>query len=133
MTAAGGAAELSADGAFTDKPDVAIVVFGETPYAEFQGDRRHARLRARPDRWRPCDALKAAGHPDRRRSSCPAGPLWINPEINASDAFVAAWLPGTEGGGVADVLIARRRPASRATTSPASCPSPGRVGPTSTG
>ena len=32
-------------------------------------------------------------------------PLWVNPEINASDAFVAAWLPGTEGGGIADVLI----------------------------
>jgi len=29
----------------------------------------------------------------------------VNPEINASDAFVAAWLPGTEGGGVADVLV----------------------------
>jgi hypothetical protein len=33
-------------------------------------------------------------------------PLWTNPEINASDAFVAAWLPGSEGGGVADVLLA---------------------------
>jgi hypothetical protein len=32
-------------------------------------------------------------------------PLWTNPEINASDAFVAAWLPGSEGGGVADVLV----------------------------
>ncbi len=32
-------------------------------------------------------------------------PLWVNPELNASDAFVAAWLPGTEGGGVADVLF----------------------------
>ena len=29
----------------------------------------------------------------------------MNPELNASDAFVAAWLPGTEGGGVADVLL----------------------------
>src|SRR5207237_1180144 len=32
-------------------------------------------------------------------------PLWVNPEINASDAFVAAFLPGSEGGGVADVLF----------------------------
>jgi beta-glucosidase len=32
-------------------------------------------------------------------------PLWVNPEINASDAFVAAWLPGSEGGGIADVLF----------------------------
>jgi beta-glucosidase len=33
-------------------------------------------------------------------------PLWVNPELNASDAFVAAWLPGSEGAGIADVLIA---------------------------
>jgi len=32
-------------------------------------------------------------------------PLWTSPEINTSDAFVAAWLPGTEGGGVADLLF----------------------------
>ena len=32
-------------------------------------------------------------------------PLWVNPEINATDAFVVAWLPGTEGAGVADVLF----------------------------
>jgi beta-glucosidase len=32
-------------------------------------------------------------------------PLWVNPEINVSDAFVAAWLPGSEGGGIADVLV----------------------------
>ena len=33
-------------------------------------------------------------------------PMWVNPELNASDAFVAAFLPGSEGGGVADVLFA---------------------------
>ena len=32
-------------------------------------------------------------------------PLWVNAEINASDAFVAAFLPGSEGGGIADVLF----------------------------
>ncbi len=32
-------------------------------------------------------------------------PLWVNPHMNASDAFVAAWLPGSEGAGVADVLL----------------------------
>jgi len=32
-------------------------------------------------------------------------PLWVNKEINSSDAFVAAWLPGSEGGGIADVLF----------------------------
>ena len=33
-------------------------------------------------------------------------PLWVNKEINASDAFVAAWLPGSEGVAIADVLMA---------------------------
>ena len=33
-------------------------------------------------------------------------PMWVNSELNASDAFVAAWLPGTEGQGIADVLLA---------------------------
>ena len=32
-------------------------------------------------------------------------PLWIKPELTACDAFVVAWLPGSEGGGVADVLF----------------------------
>jgi beta-glucosidase len=31
--------------------------------------------------------------------------MWVNPELNQSDAFVAAWFPGSEGAGVADVLI----------------------------
>src|SRR3569623_1980939 len=32
-------------------------------------------------------------------------PLWVNPALNAADAFVVAWLPGSEGAGLADVLI----------------------------
>ena len=32
-------------------------------------------------------------------------PLVVGPELNACEAFVAAWLPGTEGGGVAEVLL----------------------------
>ncbi len=39
VAAAGGAAEFSPDGRYAEKPDAAIVVFGEEPYAEFQGDR----------------------------------------------------------------------------------------------
>ncbi|HVH84663.1 MAG TPA: glycoside hydrolase family 3 C-terminal domain-containing protein, partial [Steroidobacteraceae bacterium] len=35
-------------------------------------------------------------------------PLWIEAELAASDSFVAAWLPGAEGGGVADVLFRTR-------------------------
>ena len=103
VKAGGGSATLSADGSFTQKPDVAIVVFGETPYAEFQGDVDTLDfLPTEP--LETLKRLKAAGIPTV--SVFLSGrPLWTNPEINASDAFVAAWLPGTEGGGVADVLI----------------------------
>lgn len=40
-------------------------------------------------------------------------PLWVNRELNAADAFVAAWLPGSEGAGVADVLFGTRAPTGR--------------------
>ena len=106
ITESGGTATLSTDGSYTDKPDVAIVVFGETPYAEFAGDR--PTLEFSPDDQSSLDMLrrlKKAGIPVV--SVFLSGrPLWVNREINASDAFVAAWLPGTEGGGIADVLVA---------------------------
>ncbi|WP_374275193.1 exo 1,3/1,4-beta-D-glucan glucohydrolase [Brevundimonas sp.] len=103
VTTAGGAATYDAGGQFSERPDVAIVVFGETPYAEFQGDVET--LDFLPEQ--PLETLrrlKAAGVPTV--SVFLSGrPMWTNPEINQSDAFVAAWLPGAEGGGVADVLI----------------------------
>ncbi|WP_419756132.1 glycoside hydrolase family 3 protein [Brevundimonas sp.] len=103
VTAGGGQATLSADGSFTQKPDVAIVVFGETPYAEFQGDVDTLDF-VPTEPLETLKRLKAAGVPTV--SVFLSGrPMWTNPEINASDAFVAAWLPGTEGAGVADVLI----------------------------
>ena len=103
--AGGGVAELSVEGKYTQKPDVAIVVFGENPYAEFQGDIPN--LAYRPGDDADLDLikrLKAAGIPVVA-VFISGRPLWVNREINASDAFVAAWLPGSEGEGVADVLL----------------------------
>ncbi|MEG3086993.1 glycoside hydrolase family 3 protein [Sphingomonas sp. PB4P5] len=102
----GGKAILSPDGSFTTKPDAAIVVFGEQPYAEFKGDIPNLE-------YSPGDKsdlqllrkLKAAGVPVVA-VFLSGRPLWVNAELNASDAFVAAFLPGSEGGGVADVLFA---------------------------
>ncbi len=105
MRAAGGAATLSVDGSFREKPDAAIVVFGEDPYAEFAGDRETLAfepgdahdlhlLQSLHARGVPVVAVFLSGRP-----------LYVTREINASDAFVAAWLPGSEGGGVADMLL----------------------------
>ena len=105
VTAGGGRAALSADGSFTEKPDVAIVVFGEPPYAEGMGDRRTLEFEPGEKQALAMLAkLKAAGIPVV--SVFLSGrPMWVNPELNRSDAFVAAWLPGSEGGGIADLLV----------------------------
>ena len=105
VKAYGGSATVSVDGSYTQKPDVAIVVIGEDPYAEFQGDRANLAYKQGDDSdLELIKKLKAAGIPVVT-VFLSGRPLWTNREINASDAFVEAWLPGTEGGGVADVLI----------------------------
>ena len=92
VDAAGGRAVLSLDGSFAKKPDVAIVVFGEEPYAEGVGDIANleyspndkkdlALLKSFKEQGIPTIALFITGRP-----------LWVNSELNASDAFVAVWL-----------------------------------------
>ena len=106
--AAGGSAELSTDGSYKKKPDVAVVVFGENPYAEFQGDLKVLTLpgsmtqhldimRKLQEEKIPVVAILLSGRP-----------LWQNRELNLATAYVAAWLPGSEGGGIADVLFRKK-------------------------
>lgn len=104
-SAAGGEAVLAVDGRYAVKPDVAVLVFGEDPYAEFQGDR--PTLAYKPGNETDLallKRLKAEGIPVVA-VFLSGRPLWVNREINAADAFVAAWLPGSEGAGIADVLL----------------------------
>jgi beta-glucosidase len=102
----GGKVIFSPDGSSNEKSDVVIAVYGEDPYAEFQGDREN--LDFVPNGF---DSSKLS---DFKRKGVPVvsvflsgRPMWTNPEINASDAFVAAWLPGSEGGGISDLLFQR--------------------------
>ena len=104
---------FSQDGKDVDpgKFDAVVAVIGETPYAEYNGD-----VRA------PRPAAHSALHPDdlavlRRVSGkgvpvvsvlYSGRPAYANDLINLSDAFVAAFLPGTEGEGLADLLVGRR-------------------------
>jgi len=102
---AGGSAALSVEGEYKARPDVAIVVFGEQPYAEGNGDVDNleyqrgnksdlALLRKFKDAGIPVVSLFISGRP-----------MWVNAELNASDAFVAIWLPGSEGDAISDVLF----------------------------
>jgi beta-glucosidase len=108
VKAGGGSAELSSDGSFKKKPDVAIVVFGENPYAEFQGDLKVLTLpgsmtqhldilRKLQEQKIPVVAVLLSGRP-----------LWQNRELNLANAYVAAWLPGTEAEGISDVLFRKK-------------------------
>jgi beta-glucosidase len=88
------------------RPDFAIVVFGEDPYAEWFGDLKSLDYRGAGG------GAELALLQQLRQASVPSvcvfltgRPLWIEPELAACDAFVVAWLPGTEGGGIADVLF----------------------------
>jgi beta-glucosidase len=113
LAPSGGRATLSIDGRYATKPDVAVVVFGEEPYAEFVGDRQT--LEYSPADKKDLELMrrfKAEGIPVVA-VFLSGRPMWVNPEINASDAFVAAFLPGSEGGGVADVLVGDRNGRAR--------------------
>lgn len=113
VTAAGGVAshiadfaELPALKAPAARPEVAILIFGETPYAEFEGDLPDLDFEPENDtHLHAARRLRAAGVPVV--SIFLSGrPLFINPELNASDALIAAWLPGSEGAALADLLFA---------------------------
>src|ERR1051326_7084783 len=93
---------FSADGSGGLGADAVVAVIGETPYAEMKGDRSDLRVSASDA------ALIANG----KETGAPVitillsgRPLILGSVLEQSDAFVAAWLPGTEGQGVADVLF----------------------------
>jgi beta-glucosidase len=88
--------------------DVAIVVVGETPYAEFFGDIGDGsgtyQLTLSQKHQDYIDAYKKLGV--KVVTVLVSGrPLVVTEQITKSDAFVAAWLLGSEGNGVADVLF----------------------------
>ncbi len=131
---------INGDTADSSKHDVAIVVIGETPYAEMEGDLRVPGLEKgikiscgstsvmhapeepfpimkegpygthlyhhelHPEDLATIISIREKGIPVIAVMVC-GRPLVINDEIDASDAFVVAWLPGSEGSGVADVLF----------------------------
>ena len=110
---AGGTARLDPAGSDPAPAEVAVVVYGERPYAEGSGDVPDLAFRPLAGEDRSIARLKARGI--KVVSVFLSGrPLFAGGPMNASDAFVAAWLPGTQGQGVADVLVAERNGRPRA-------------------
>jgi beta-glucosidase len=93
---------FSADGSDVTNADAVIVVVGESPYAEGKGDRKNLDLSA--DDSALIAKAKASGAPVVT-ILLSGRPLILNSALADSSAFVAAWLPGTEGQGVTDVLF----------------------------
>ncbi|QIO89763.1 beta-glucosidase [Stenotrophomonas rhizophila] len=103
----------SADGAGVDAGqfDVVVAVIGETPYAETNGDILHSdsvsHSRTYPQDLAVLRAAQATGKPVVTVYFS-GRPMYTNDLLNLSQAFVAAWLPGSEGKGITDVLVAGR-------------------------
>jgi beta-glucosidase len=108
--AQGAQVTYSKDGAGASGADVGVVVVGETPYAEFKGDRDDLTL-AKED-LEAIATVKKAGIPVVV-VLISGRPMILGYALAQADALVAAWLPGTEGQGVADVLFGDYKPTGK--------------------
>ena len=106
----GARVDYSENGAGAEKADVVVAVVGEDPYAEGSGDRPKLELGA-PD-LAVIDAAKRSGKPVVV-VLISGRPLILGDVLEAANAVVAAWLPGTEGDGVADVLYGAYKPTGK--------------------
>jgi beta-glucosidase len=89
---------------------VGVVVIGEKPYAEGAGDRTDLSLA--PEDVKAIDNMKASGVPFVVILFS-GRPMILGDSLNKADAFIAAWLPGTEGDGIADVLFGDYKPTGK--------------------
>lgn len=101
----GGTVEFSDTSNYKKKPDLVIFVYGEDPYAEGDGDRKHIFFENQ-------DSMFIKYMKDLHEENIPSvslfisgRPLIVNKEINLSDSFVQLWLPGTAIEGVTDVIF----------------------------
>ena len=101
---------FSRDGTGAAGATVGVVVIGETPYAEGRGDR--ADLALGPEDVAAVKNMKDAGIPVVV-VVVSGRPLVLGDVAEQADGLMAAWLPGTEGGGVADVLFGDYKPTGK--------------------
>lgn len=100
----------SLDGSGAEGSDVCVVVVGEKPYAEMFGDREDLSLSK--DDIATIEKAKSSGVPVVVILFS-GRPMIITDQISKVDAFIAAWLPGTEGQGIADVLFGDFKPVGK--------------------
>ena len=104
----GGSVEFSKDGSYKKTPDTVIAVYGEEPYAEGDGDRKDLQYLGKDSKYLslmdkfskqelPIVSIFLSGRP-----------LEVNKQLNLSNAFVAAWLPGTAVEGIGDVIFTKK-------------------------
>jgi beta-glucosidase len=98
------------DGSGAGGADIGVVVVGEMPYAEGRGDREDLAL--------SLEDINAVRNMKQAGISVvviliSGRPMIIDDALDRSDAFVAAWLPGTEGRGVTDILFGDYKPTGR--------------------
>jgi beta-glucosidase len=108
--ARGAQVSFSRDGSGAEGAGIGIAVIGEKPYAEMQGDRTDLHLDA--EDVAVVDRMKSAGIPVVA-VIVSGRPLLIDSILEKADAIVAAWLPGSEGDGVADVLFGDHKPTGK--------------------
>ena len=105
ITNLGGSIEFSDDGTYKNEPDYVIFVYGESPYAEGEGDRDDLNfsknnktiikeIRRFKNKGIPTVSLFISGRP-----------MIVDKEINYSDSFISIWLPGTAVEGINDVIF----------------------------
>ena len=104
----GGSVEYSTDGSYKNKPDIVIFVYGETPYAEGEGDivnlnfSKNNRNLLRKMRMFQKNNISVVSLFISGR------PLIVDNEIKYSDSFVSIWLPGTAVEGINDVIFTNK-------------------------
>ena len=104
----GGSVEYSKDGSYKNKPDTVIFVYGETPYAEGEGDivnlnfSKNNRNLLRKMRMFQKNNISVVSLFISGR------PLIVDNEIKYSDSFVSIWLPGTAVEGINDVIFTNK-------------------------
>ncbi|MEO7716114.1 MAG: glycoside hydrolase family 3 N-terminal domain-containing protein [Capsulimonas sp.] len=104
------AVTYSKDGTGAEGATLGVVVIGENPYSEWIGDR--------PDLTLTQEDLDAVAN--LKKANIPVvvvllsgRPMVLGDALTQSDAFVAAWLPGAEGQGIADVLFGDYKPTGK--------------------